>query len=55
MEAELTECAKMEFLLKSDKMYSKLVERFGRVQLKKDGEVVFSGCGFNEICFGTVA
>jgi hypothetical protein len=54
-EAELTECAKMEFFLTSDKQHSKLVERFGRVQLKKDGKVVFNGFGFNEICFGTVA
>jgi hypothetical protein len=55
MEAELTECAKMEFFLTSDKQHSKLVERFGRVELKKDGKTVFKGFGFNEICFGTVA
>lgn len=54
MEAELTECAKMEFFLKSDSQFSKLVERFGKVDLKKDGNVVWSGYGFNEICFGTV-
>ena len=55
MELELTECAKKEFFLKSDSQFSKLVERFGTVQLKKDGVVVWSGFGFNEICFGTVA
>ncbi len=53
-EAELTPCGKMEFLLTSDKHHSKLVERFGRVELKKDGNTVFKGFGFNEICFGTV-
>lgn len=55
MEAELSECAKTEFFLTSDKQHSKLVERFGRVELKKDGKTVFKGFGFNEICFGTVA
>ena len=55
MEVKLREVAKTEFILKSDKMYSKLVERFGLVELTRDGEVVFSGFGFNEICFGTVA
>jgi len=54
MEVELKETAKMEFFLTSSKQHSKLVERFGRVQLKKDGEIVFNGFGFNEICFGTV-
>jgi len=54
MEVELQETAKMEFFLTSSKQHSKLVERFGRVQLKKDGEIVFNGFGFNEICFGTV-
>ena len=53
-EVELKEVAKMEFFLRSGKQYSKLVERFGPVQLKKDGSVEFDGFGFNEICFGTV-
>jgi hypothetical protein len=55
MEARLTECAKHEFHLKSNNMFSKLVERFGKVELFRDGELVFTGHGFNEICFGTVA
>ena len=54
MEVELQECAKMEFMLTSTKQHSKLVERFGRVTLKKDGEIVMNGFGFNEICFGIV-
>ena len=56
MEVELTPVAKMEFFLKSPTQYSKLVERFGPVELRnRDGSVVFAGFGFNEICFGTVA
>jgi hypothetical protein len=56
MEVELTPVATMEFFLKSDRQYSKLVERFGPVQLRnRDGSIVFNGYGFNEICFGTVA
>jgi hypothetical protein len=55
MEVELTPVAKMEFFLKSEKQYSKLVERFGKVELRNsDGSSVFTGFGFNEICFGTV-
>jgi len=56
MQVELTPIAKHEFYLKSDKQYSKLVERFGTIELKKDdGTLIFRGYGFNEICFGTVA
>jgi hypothetical protein len=54
MEVELKESATMEFMLTSSKQHSKLVERFGKVQLLKDGEIVFEGYGFNEVCFGTV-
>ena len=54
-EAELSPCGKMMFPLTSATQHSRLFERFGRVQLKKDGQVVFNGFGFNEICFGTVA
>lgn len=56
MEVELTPIGKMEFHLKSDSQYSKLVERFGPVQLRNrdDGSIIFNGFGFNEICFGTV-
>ncbi len=55
MDVELKEIAKMEFFLTSDRQHSKLVERFGPVELRKGSETVFSGYGFNEICFGTVA
>jgi hypothetical protein len=54
MDVELKEQGKMEFHLVSDKQRSKLVERFGPVLLRKNGEVVFEGMGFNEVCFGTV-
>lgn len=54
MEVELKEVAKMEFFLSSDKQHSKLVERFGSVELRKNEQSVFAGFGFNEICFGTV-
>lgn len=53
-EIELTEKAKMEFHLKSDHQYSKLVERFGTIEMKQNGKTVWRGLGFNEKCFGTV-
>ena len=53
-EVELVECGKMEFMLKSNSQMSKLIERFGTVKLFKNDKVVFSGFGFNEVCYGTV-
>lgn len=53
-ELELSECAKMEFFLRSEAQNSKLVERFGKVRLLEDGQEVWAGFGFNEVCFGTV-
>lgn len=53
-EIDLTEASKVEFFLKSADQHSKLVERFGTVEMKKDGLTVWRGYGFSEKCFGTV-